>query len=122
MKTILQIAVAAMLLTACVQGGRAALKHYQFVDALHEAMLFAGSLTAEQVATQVVEIAGDHEIPLEPDNVTVRREPFLVVIDAPYTETINVVPGLYQRAWDFETSVNVRLLEDTRPRTPAGRR
>ena len=121
MKTIIQIAIAGLILTACVQGGRAALKHYQFVDALHEAMLFAGSRTAEQVAQQVVDIAGDHRIPLDPENVTVRREPFLVVIDAPYTEAVNLIPGVYQHPWHFSTAVNVRLLEDTRPRTP-GRR
>ena len=73
MKTIIQIAVAAILLTASVQGGRAAFKHYQFVDAIQEAMLFAGSRTEEQIADRVIELAGDHQIPLEPGNVSVQR-------------------------------------------------
>ena len=122
MKTIIQIAVAAILLTASVQGGRAAFKHYQFVDAIQEAMLFAGSRTEDQIADRVIQLAGDYQIPLEPGNVSVQRAPYQIIIDAPYTDTVNVLPGFYSRSWDFETKVNVRLLEDTRPRGTAPQR
>ena len=121
MKTIIQIAVAAVLLTASVQGGRAALKHYQFVDAIQEAMLFASSRTEDQIADRVMELATDHQIPLEPAQLTVQREPYQIIIDAPYTDTVNVLPGVYSRNWDFETKVHVRLLEDHRPRGTAQR-
>jgi hypothetical protein len=121
MKTIIQIAVAAILLTGSVQGGRAAFKHYQFVDAIQEAMLFAGSRTESQIADRVLQLAGDHQIPLEPGNVSVQRAPYTITIDAPYTDTVNVLPGVYSRNWDFETKVHVRLLEDTRPRGTAPR-
>ena len=126
MKTIFQIGVALILLTASVQGGRAAFKHYQFVDAIQEAMLFAGSRTEDQIADRVMELAGDYEIPLEPGNVSVERAPYQITIDAPYTDTVNILPGVYSRPWDFDTQVNVRLLEDTRPRgkaaNPSGHR
>lgn len=121
MKTIIQIAVAFVLLTATVQASRAAIKHYAFVDAVQEAMLFAGSRTEEQIAERVLEIAGDHQIPLDPENLTVERQPYLIIIDAPYGDTVDLLPGVYARHWDFETSVNVRLLEDTRPRGTAPR-
>lgn len=116
MKTIIKLVVAAILLTATVQAGRAAIKHYSFVDALQEAMLFAGSRTEEELAERVMEIAGDYEIPLDSESLTVRREPFMVKIDAPYTDTVDLLPGFYKRNWAFETEVQVRLLEDTRPR------
>jgi hypothetical protein len=124
MKTILQIGVAAILITASVQGGRAALKHYQFVDAIQEAMLFASSRTEDQIAERVMELAGDHQIPLEFEKLSVSRAPFQISIDAPYTDTVNVLPGFYSHTWDFETKVNVRLLEDHRPRgvAPRGKR
>jgi hypothetical protein len=124
MKTIIQITVAAVLLTGSVQGGRAALKHYQFVDAIQEAMLFASSRTESQIADRVLELATDHQIPLDPGNLTVERAPYQITIDAPYTDTVNVLPGFYSRRWDFETKVHVRLLEDHRPRgtAPRGKR
>ena len=121
MKTIIQIAVALVLLTGAVQAGRAAVKHYSFVDAVQEAMLFAGSRTEEQIAERVMEIAGDHEIPLDPENLTVERQPYQINIEAPYTDRVDLLPGVYARSWDFEASVHVRLLEDTRPRRPAPR-
>jgi hypothetical protein len=124
MSTILKIAAAMILITASVQGGRAALKHYTFVDSLQESMLFGGSLNEEEIADRVIELAADHEIPLNPDLMSVKRDPFLITIEAPYTDTVNLLPGFYARAWDFETSVSVRLLEDTRRRGTAqgGRR
>lgn len=121
MKTIIKIVIAVILLTATVQAGRAAMKHYAFVDALQEAMLFAGGRTEEELADRVMEIAGDHEVPLDAEMLTVRREPFQVIIDAPYSETVDLLPGFYARRWDFDTAVQVRLLEDTR-RGGGGRR
>ena len=117
MKTIIKIALALALATAAVQGGRAALKHYTFVDTLHESMLFGGRLNEAQIAEKVMELAVASEIPLDPDQLSVTREPFLITIHAPYTETVDLLPGFYSRPWDFEASVSVRLLEDTRPRT-----
>ena len=40
---------------------------------------------------------------------------YLVVVDAPYVATINLLPGFYEHDWSFDTSVSVRLLNDTRP-------
>jgi hypothetical protein len=120
MKTIIKLVITAMVLTATFQASRAAIRHYSFVDALQEALLFAGSKTEEDVAEQVLLIAGDHEIPLEPPSVAVRREQYLVVVDAPYVATIDLLPGIYQHDWSFDTSVSVRLLQDTRP-TPRKR-
>lgn len=115
MKTIIKLLVVAMVLTATFQASRAAIRHYTFVDALQEALLFAGNKTEEDVAEQVIQIAGDHEIPLDPESVAVRRESYLVVVDAPYVASIDLLPGLYEHDWSFDTSVSVRLLQDTRP-------
>jgi len=121
MTTILKIAAAMLLLTATVQGGRAALKHYTFVDTLQEAMLFGGSLNEEAIAERVMKLAADNEIPLDPEMLTVKRDPFLITIDAPYTDTVNLLPGFYSRTWDFDAAVSVRLLEDTRRSRPPPR-
>ncbi|MDH4063824.1 MAG: hypothetical protein OEW19_05450 [Acidobacteriota bacterium] len=124
MTTIIKIALAAVLLTAGVQAGRAALKHYTFEDAVQESLLFSSSRTEAELADRVVEIAAEYAIPLDPDDLTVRREPFLIEVSAPYTDTVDLLPGLYSLPWDFETSVSARLLEDTRPRgtAPRGKR
>jgi hypothetical protein len=122
MSTIIKIAIAATVLTGTVQGARAAIKHYTFVDALQESMLFVGSRTEEELAVRVMEIAGDHQIPIDPANLAVRREAFLVTVDGTYTESVNILPGVYSRPWDFEVAVSVRQLEDTRPRGPSAPR
>ncbi len=116
MKTILKLVLVAVVLTVTVQASRAAIRHYTFVDALQEALLFAGSRSEEEVAERVIAIAGDHEIPLNPDDVSVRREQFQVAVEAPYVDDIDLLPGVYKYRWTFDTSVSVRLLEDTRPR------
>jgi hypothetical protein len=124
MKNIIKILLGLVLVTVAVQGGRAALKHYTFVDAIQEKMLFGSSRNEAQIAEAVIQLASEYQIPLDPDVMSVTREPFLITIDAPYTDTVNLLPGFYSRKWDFDTSVSVRLLEDTRPRgtAPRGRR
>src|SRR5262245_47388052 len=97
MKTLIKLLLAAIVLTATVQASRAAIRHYSFVDALQEAMLFAGSRTEEELADRVMELAGDHGVPLEPESVSVRREAFLVVVQAPYSADIDLLPGIYKR-------------------------
>jgi hypothetical protein len=121
MKTIVQLVVAFTLLTGTVQAGRAAVKHYAFTDSVHEAMIFASSYTEDQIADRVLEIAAEHLVPLDPENLTVVRAPYQITISAPYSDSINLLPGVYSRAWDFDTEVKVRLLEDTRPRPKAPR-
>lgn len=121
MKTLIQILVALVLLTATVQAARAAIKHYAFVDAVHEAMIFASSRNEAEIADRVIEIAAEHFVPLDPDQLTVRREPYQITIEAPYSETIDLLPGVLSRPWNFDAQVNVRLLEDTRPRGTAPR-
>ncbi len=121
MKIIFKIAVTVILLTATVQAGRAAVKHYTFVDAIHEAMLFSGNRTEEELTDRVLDLADIHEVPLNPDTLVVRRLPYAIEVEAPYSEAIELVPGVFKRAWGFNASVRVRLLEDSRPRTPARR-
>ncbi|MCC7125272.1 MAG: hypothetical protein IT178_10520 [Acidobacteria bacterium] len=119
MKTIVKIALALVVLTATVQAGRAAIKHYAFVDAVQEAMLFAGSQTEDQLADHVLALASEHEIPLQPGDVAVRREAYLVAVTGTYRETVELIPGVYSRPWDFSIDTSTRLLEDTRPRGPS---
>lgn len=116
MQTLLKLAFGALLILGTVQAGRAAIKHYAFVDAIQEAMLFVGSLTEEELVDRVMAIAADHEVPLEYENITVRREAFQVLVDGTYTDTVELIPRVLSRPWDFTIDVDVRLLEDTRPR------
>lgn len=121
MKTIIKLAFAFAALTATVQAGRAAIKHYTFVDAVQESMIFASSSTQEEIAVRVLELADEHAIPIDPEALVVRRDPFLIHIEAPYTDAVDLLPGVYKHPWNFDTNVNVRLLEDRRPRTPTPR-
>ena len=84
-------------------------------------MLFGGSLNEEAIADWVMKLAADNEIPLDPEMLTVKRDPFLITIEAPYTDTVNLLPGFYSRTLDFDASVSVRLLEDTRRSSPPPR-
>jgi len=123
MKSILKIALGLLVVTMAVQGGRAAMKHYTFVDAIHEAMVFGSGGNEAELADRVMELAADYEIPLDPERLTVTRAPFNIQVDAPYTDTVNLIPGVYSRTWDYHAGVSVRLLEDTRRRSsPTGRR
>ena len=60
MSTFLKLALAALVLNACVQFGRSAWTFYQFEDSVQQAALFSQTQTAPQVRARIVQLAGQY--------------------------------------------------------------
>jgi hypothetical protein len=110
MTTIIKIVLALVLVTAAARAGMAALAHYQFTDAVHEAMLFAPNASDAQLLQGVLKLAREHEVPITEDDVTLRHRGADIVVEFSYTKNITLIPNVYTRAWTFSPSVSVRSL------------
>jgi hypothetical protein len=85
-------------------------RHQQFKDAVNQVALFSSKDTPDlEIAGRVLDLAGEHEIPLSGDAVQVRREEGKLRIDATYTQTIEWVPG-YRRPVQFEVNAEAVAL------------
>lgn len=108
MSTVIKLVVAALLLNACARVGLAALKQYQFQDAVQQALLFAPDASEADLTQRIVELAEEYRVPLDPADVAFRRERSELFVEAPYVEEVPLVPFVYSQAWTFTPATSVR--------------
>lgn len=104
-KTLIKLALAALVVHACWRSTNVFLRYYRFKDAVHETALFASARSDSQVQARVLEIAQQLDIPVEPQNVVIRREENRTVIQAVYTDQIELLPTKFF-PWEFKLDVD----------------
>lgn len=118
MKTIVQILVAILVVVACARVGEAAWRYYGFKDAVEQEVRFGDAKTTSQLHQRVIELASEHDVPLEHEDVAVEPGNGMTVVSVTYFQPIALVPAVYTRnqQFDFEVSVRVtRALIDDEP-------
>ena len=110
MKTIIKIAVALFVVTACFNASRVALNNYSFEDAVHEGLLFDQRATDAEITDMVMKLANEYIIPIDPKDITVRQVGQDVIVDMSYTVNVVLVPGVFQRDWTFNPSTSTKML------------
>ena len=110
MGTFLKLIIALVILNGAIQAGRAALKNYQFEDAVHEAMLFSPNASDSEIAAQAAKLAAEYFVPITADDISVTHRGADIIFSAEYEESITLVPGLYKRTWTFTPTATVRSL------------
>jgi hypothetical protein len=109
MTTVIKFVIAALILNAAGRAGMAAFDHYQFVDAAHEAMVFAPNASDKQLVASVARLAREHYVPITEDDISLRHHGPDIIIEFSYSKDVNLAPG-YSRRWTFEPSISVRSL------------
>jgi hypothetical protein len=92
LKTIVRLLLAAFVIYACVQGGRAEWRHYEFKDAVEQEVRYGASKTPSQLQQRLIQLAGEHGITVPPDAVTIEKRRQQTYIALAYTEGIPLVP------------------------------
>ena len=101
-RKLLKLAVFLLVANALYQLAPVTLRYFQFKDAVRELALFPQKLNESQLVDKVMEMAEEHSVPLEREDVQVRREPDgSVLIDLSYVETLLFVPG-FEYPWQFD--------------------
>lgn len=107
-RRILKIAIVLLVANALYRVTPVVYHHTQFVDALQELALYGQKSSDAVLVSRALELAAENGVPLEKDNVGVRRESGALHIDAAYIERIRLLPG-YTYAWEFD--VDAKALE-----------
>jgi hypothetical protein len=110
MKTIIQLAIAALVINAAFQTARVYWDFYEFQDAIQQEALHGREATASQMHKRVLEIAAEHGIELAWGDVIIGSEPAQTSIDVDYEQPIPLAPG-YKRVWPFKASVSARRIK-----------
>ena len=93
MKTVLKLVIAVALLNAAVRGAGSAWNYYQLKDAAQRALLFGSKSTSQQLHIQIMETASELQIPLKPEDLSIRWRPGRRTAQASYTKEIEFIPN-----------------------------
>ena len=105
-KLIIKLAIAALIVHGSWRAGTVFLRYYNFKDEVRTTVQFAGVKGESDIRNRILEIANSREVPLAEDHLTVRKEETHTVVDATYTERIEIVPT-YFYPYEFKLNVDV---------------
>jgi hypothetical protein len=109
MKTILKLAVAALVVHAAYQVGMAYWQHYQFEDAVQQVAQFAERESLDELEARVLDLAAERGLPLSDANLALSRQQRRIEINGVYTRELLLAPG-FTRPRDFTLHVVVLTL------------
>ena len=116
-KTIIKLALAALIANAGWRVGSAYITFYKFQDAVTETVQFGAQKSEDELRQKVLVLAGDYDVPLAENAVTVRRENEHTYVDGSYQRQLEILPG-YRYPWVFTLHVNTMSFEGARLPSP----
>lgn len=105
MKTIIQLAIAALVLNAAFQTGRVYWNFYEFKDAIQQEALRGKEKTTSALHKRVVALASESGVPVKWEDVRISVAQQETTIDVKYDQPIPLAPG-YSQIWPFAASVS----------------
>ena len=112
-KTIIKLAIVALLANGIWRIGSAYLSFYRFKDAVDEMALHSKGKTLDELKDKVLELASSYDEPIDADAVSVRREDLQLIIEGSYKKPVLLAPG-FEYAWPFTLNVDEMILNPTR--------
>ena len=109
MKTIIKLIIAALILHATWRAGAVYLRYYEFKDDVTQVAQFGINQNDSQLRAGVIDAAKRLDIPLDPDSVIVKRQNHHIIIEATYTEQVELAPR-YFYPWHAKLHVDVLTL------------
>jgi|SRR5262245_11889817 len=116
MKTLIKLALVAIVANATWHLFVVYSAHYKFKDAVEYAAQSRGKKTDEQLKQEVLAIATQAELPIDEDAVKVHRlDETHTTVDTGYTRTVELFPG-FPYPWPFTVHVDAytKVLPDTK--------
>lgn len=121
MKTLLKLAVVALVANGLWQSFGVYAPHLRFKDGVEYAAKYRGTLSNDDLRDKVLSIASQYEIPLTEADVSVTTPQLKhTIIDLSYIRSVNLLPGFPYR-WPFSLHVDTFTVplpanEDLRPK------
>lgn len=105
MKALIKLAIAALIVHASWRAGNVYWRYYKFKDGVQHTAQFSGTSSESDLQSRVMQIAGQYQIPVNPEQIRVRREANHTLIDAVYRDRIEIAPS-YFYPWEFTVNVD----------------
>ena len=105
MKTVIKLALIALIVNGMYHIGAAYVTHYQFRDAVQEMVQFRGNKDDAWVHDKIVDLAQQYEVPVDDKAIEIQSERLHTLVTISYVRKIDIVPG-FKRDWPFVANVD----------------
>ena len=113
-KTLLKLAIVALVANATWHLWGAYTAHFKFKDAVQSASQFSSDKSEDERRQRGVYLAGEYEVPVSESDFTITREENHTIIDGAYERAIELAPGFTYR-WPFKWHVDTFSVKPGRP-------
>jgi hypothetical protein len=103
-RTVIRLALVALVVHAGVRTLPVFWTHFKFKDAVEDMTMFSVKQTEREVADRVMEIATRMDVPLARENLQVHRAQGITYVDATYVGQLEYFPQRYY-PWEFTLDV-----------------
>ena len=104
LRTIIRLALVALVVHAGVKTLPVFWTHFKFRDAVQDMAMFSSKNSEREVADRVMEIASRMDVPLERDNLKVHRAQGVTYVDASYVGQLEYFPNRFY-PWEFTLDI-----------------
>ena len=109
MRTLIKLIIAALILHATYKAGTVYLRYWQLKEDVTQIAQFGVRQTDNELRNAVLDAARRRDIALTPNVISVKRQNHHIIIDATYTEQVEVIPR-YFYPWEAKLHVDVLTL------------
>lgn len=92
-KTAVKLLIVLAILNAVGRAGLAAWNYYQLRDEAQQLVVFGAGMPIGDLHRRILQKASELEIPLLPENLSVRRDGHRTFVDAAYTQPVELFPN-----------------------------
>jgi hypothetical protein len=111
-RTLLKLAVVALVANATWHLFQIYSPHYKLKDAVQYTSQYRADLTDEALRDKILELGVQYDVPIGEDDVKVTHDTFQTTVDISYVRTIEVAPR-FTRRWPL--SIHVQTLNSRTP-------
>jgi hypothetical protein len=109
-RTVIKLAVVALIANGAWQLFNAYSPHYKFKDAVTATTQYRGEKSDAQVRDRILELAAEFDVPVTDENLTVRQQDKHTIVESSYVRPIALLPG-YTYPWPFSIHVDTYTLK-----------
>jgi hypothetical protein len=110
MKTVIKLAITAVIFLGCFNVASALPDEYRFEDKVHDALLFDARMTDQEIVKMVLDTAADYDIPITANGIEIGQKGPDVVVSMTYTTDVQIIPGVFSWPWTFTPSASTKIL------------
>ena len=105
MKTILKLALVALIANATWHLFQAYSAHFRFKDSVQATAQYRGNKGENEVRDRVLELASQYDVPVSNENLSVKIVDKHTIVETSYTRPVSLLPG-FSYPWPFSVSVD----------------